>query len=226
MSEAKREFTIDEQLAIMNLSENGRDSDSDTTRNPLTGRLVGEESLNVTFTLEPVYSKVETFLAGGVPKYVDREFITITIPNNQTLSIHAMVEESHKFRFPHEYAAFKSGQEAVVTGTPLSMWAVISPSQAKDFEARGIRTVEQVAGLADNSASIPGLQQLKVKARQFLEVSKDKAATGVLQAQLDQRDQDMAAMKAQLDQLTALLLAQQAAKAEPETEAPTAKAKK
>jgi hypothetical protein len=45
------------------------------------------------------------------------------------LSIHALVKESHKFRFPHEYAAFKSGQEVIVTGTQLSLWADSYPPE-------------------------------------------------------------------------------------------------
>lgn len=91
-----------------------------------------------------MFSPKETFLANGVKKFVDQEFITITIPGDRNTEIHEQVGEFYKWRFPQEYAQFKKGQGAALIGTPLDMWPAMSQSQIEELKYEGIRTVEQV----------------------------------------------------------------------------------
>ncbi len=220
-----RELTIDQQQAIYNLGEAGEHADKNgEIRHPTTGRVMSggdgsDEALNVQFSIEAVFNKTASFFA-GVNQYTDMEFITITIPGDQFTTVHTPVTEHHKARFPVDYEKFKRGQGAILTGTPLALWPLMTPSQIKDLEHKGIRTVEQVADLSDsNAGSMTGFYKLKQQAKQFLASAKDTAQAGAMQAELEavkaQAKTDMDAMKAQMAQLLELMQA----KAEPQVEA-------
>ena len=222
-----RELTIDQQQAIYAMGETAEYADRNgEIRHPTTGRIIDggdgpDDQLNVTFSTEAVFNKAESFFA-GITKYSDMDFITIIAPGDtgKLATVHTPVTEYHKWRFPVEYAAFKNGQGALITGTPLSLWPLMTPSQIKDLEFKGIRTVEQVAELSDsNAASMTGFYKLKQQAKQFLASAKDTAQAGAMQAELEavkaQAKADMDAMKAQMAQLLELMQA----KAAPQVEA-------
>ncbi|MEH7838012.1 hypothetical protein V7796_20365 [Rhizobium laguerreae] len=59
--------------------------------------------------------------------------------------------ENDKQRFSDAYKRFKEGAAAreQLTGTPLSQWPYLKPSQIKELEAVNIYTVEQLAALSD-----------------------------------------------------------------------------
>jgi hypothetical protein len=207
-------FTEQQMLEIMGINNESVFREEDVRRDPRTGRIVmgpdgPDDQLNVTFSTEAVFSKLETFLAKGVPKYVDMDFITI-IPPGQAHSnvVHRPVTDFDMWRFGVEFDAFKKGKSEALIGTPLSLWGYLSPSQIKELETRGIRTIEQVAALSDGTQGIQSLQTLKVKAQQYLETAKDSTAAGALQAQLDERDAshkaELAAMQEQINQLIGL----------------------
>jgi hypothetical protein len=205
-----------EILAISEMSEDATYDNKRVIRNA-QGRIIGgddsdgpEDQLNVRFTTEAVFNKLLTYRNGGVPKYSDMDFVTISCPGSNTLTVHSPVTEYHKWRFPIEYANFKKGQGELISGTPLSLWPLLSQSQLREMDNIGIRTVEQVANLSDsNSGAFAGFHGLKSKAKQFLELANDKAAQGALQAELNERDQkhkaELAAMQAQMDQMLAMM---------------------
>jgi hypothetical protein len=182
-------------------------------RDPRTGRFVqhadyGEDTkLNVQFSTEPVFSKKETYLAGGVAKYVDMDFITITVPGNRDLVIHTPVTDFYQWRFPHEYEAFKRGKEASIVGTPLDLWPAMQPSQIAELKHQGIRTVEQLASLSDSASGVlRGFYALKHKAQQFLDDAKDKNAAAVVRAQMEEQEaRHKAELKAVEDRVAAML---------------------
>jgi hypothetical protein len=205
---------IDLNVAIANMGHVNRFEHDETrgVRDPRTGRFMqhadyGEDTkLNVQFSTEPVFSKKETYLA-GVSKYVDMDFITITVPGNRDLIVHRPVTEFDIWRFPHEHAAFKRGQEAAVIGTPLDMWPGLQPSQIAELKHQGIRTVEQLATLSDSvSGTLRGFYAMKHKAQQFLDDAKDKNAAAIVRAQMDEQDaRHKADIKAMEDRFAAML---------------------
>jgi len=213
---------LDLNVAIANLGLSNRfeHDEHKGVRDPRTGRFMQHEDygpdtkLNVTFTSEPVFSKKETYLAGGVPKYVDMDFITINIPGNRDLVVHTPVTDFYQWRFPLEYEAFKRGKEAAVVGTPLEMWPALQPSQVAELKHQGVRTVEQLATLSDSSSGVlRGFYALKNKAQQFLDDAKDKNATAVVRAQLDEQEQrHKAELKAMEDRFAAMLAEAMASK--------------
>jgi len=182
-------------------------------RDPRTGRFIqhadyGEDTrLNVHFTTELVFSKKETYLAGGVTKYVDMDFITITVPGNRDLIIHTPVTDFYEWRFPLEHEAFKRGKEAAVVGTPLDIWPTLQPSQVEELKHQGIRTIEQLATLSDSASGVlRGFYSLKHKAQQFLDDAKDKNAAAIVRAQMDEQEaRHKAELKAMEDRVAAML---------------------
>lgn len=223
-----QEFNYDEFLAIVGQSDEQQYSDTNgEVRNAATGRIIkggdgADDALNVQFSTEAVLNKLESYRAGR-NVYSDMEFISVRAPGQSLTSIHTPVTEYYKWRFPLDYAAFKKGQAEVVTGTPLAMWPLISPSQMKDLEHAGIRTIEQIANLSDSSApSMRGFYALKNGAQQFLDNARDTQAASRLQAQLDQANAQntatVAALQQQMAEMMALIKAKDAAEAAPEAD--------
>ena len=206
--------TIEELSQFMGLdAEHVHSSiESDVTRDPITGRVVRggdgtDASLGVAFTREAVYSKLESFRAdstGRTPKYVDQDFITITVPGDRSTMIHTHVTEHHKWRFPIEYRLFIDGQKSRQTGTPLHYWTELSPALIKELEYHSVTTVEQIASLSDSTNGIiAGFSKLREGAKRFLSKSTDEQRDSALKAELDKRDAELAEMRTQLAELAA-----------------------
>ena len=51
--------------------------------------------------------------------------------------------------YPEQYAAFKAGSEAVVSGTPLAEWPLMNGSTLRELQHLGFKTVEQLADAHD-----------------------------------------------------------------------------
>jgi len=212
---------IDLNVAIANQSLGNRFENDEQRgiRDPRTGRFIqhadyGEDTkLNVQFSTEPVFSKKETYLA-GVTKYVDMDFITITVPGNRDLIIHTPVTDFYEWRFPLEYESFKRGKEATVVGTPLDMWPALQPSQIAELKHQGIRTIEQLATLSDSASGVMrGFYALKHKAKQYLDEAKDKNAAAIVRAQMEEQEaRHKAELKAMEDRVAAMLAEAMASK--------------
>jgi len=230
MTTATKEYTQAEIYAIEGANFGTQFNENDVVRDLRTGRIIKgidgpDDQLNVNFTTEATYDKLKTWAAGGVPKYTDMDFISISAPGSAKYNtVHRPVTDFDLFRFGKEYQKFKEGQAELITGTPLALWPQMSPSQIKELEYIGVRTVEQVATLADSVTSIMNPQKLKQQAKQFLLQAHDTAAAGLLQKQLDdakaESSAQLAAMQAQIAELVAINEKQQKASV-PKKEAST-----
>lgn len=101
-----------------------------------------------------------------------------------------------------EYEAWKEGKEVPDTGTPLAVWTQLTHEDAEVLRQSGIRTVEEVAGLNDNSVSrirLPNIHDLRKLAKMFLDNRQAEVATAKEQALMD----TIAALTARIDQITA-----------------------
>jgi hypothetical protein len=104
---------------------------------------------------------------------------------------------------PH-YENWKAGHETPPEGTPLAAWNGLSPEQAELLRGRGVRTLEELVSLSDThlqNFGIAGLRGLIDQARRFLG-SQDTARAA---AELAARDERIAALEAQLSDLTEVL---------------------
>jgi hypothetical protein len=113
------------------------------------------------------------------------------------------------------YAAWKAGHEMPVAGTPLSAWAGVTAEKAEVLRRYAIRTVEEVAKLAEGQLEkiqLPGMRDLKKSAQLFLdgrgaaeaaerETERD-STIAALETRLREQDERMAAMMDLLEQKT------------------------
>jgi hypothetical protein len=160
-----------------------------------------DRRLVVRFSLQPRIDSRRTEEEGR-EVYRDVEFVTILIPGDKTLTINRPVMASDKQRFPLQYQAFKNRQGEALVGTPLSAWPLVTESQRRELDYFNIRTVEQLANVADNFASsMMGVHALKQNAQQYLASAKDAAPTLKLQKELEERDNKIEALQDQLKKL-------------------------
>jgi hypothetical protein len=139
----------------------------------------------------------------GRPVHVDREYITIQIPGDKTNVVDRPVMERDTRAYAQQYAAFKAGDSEQVVGTPLSQWPRISAAQVEDLKFFKVRTVEELAATSDNHLGALGIdgRRLRDEAKAWLEAAKGTAPIAKLQAQLEARDNELAALKQQMADL-------------------------
>lgn len=159
--------------------------------------------LNVRFSLEARIDHAKTE-ATGEEHYRDIEFVTIFIPGDKTLTVHRPVQASDKFRFREKYKHFKENLKDPEVGTPLSTWPLATPSQKKELEFLNCRTVEQLAGMSDSACqSMMGAVALRNKAQTFVKARESDAGLIKITAELSKRDDTIAALQAQINDIVA-----------------------
>lgn len=105
------------------------------------------------------------------------------------------------------YNAWKSGQEAPEHGTPLAAWPGISAEQAEVMRTAGLRSVEDIASATDsviNRIQLPGVRDIQNAAKLFL----DSLDTQRTADELARKDQQIAALSEQLEELRQIVIAQ------------------
>jgi hypothetical protein len=138
----------------------------------------------------------------GRPVYDEKDFIKIMIPGDKYSSVDTAVTEEHRRRFPTQWAQYQAGQTQAVSGTPLEVWPQATVGLVATLKAMNITTVEQLAELSDaNAMNIMGNHDLRRRAKAFLEAAKGEAVNTKLEAELEKRDLEIAAMKEQIAQL-------------------------
>lgn len=185
----------------------------------------GHASLSVAFSVVPVRNERKSdgwreevydvasptglrtvFHAGaGRDIYEDQEFIEIRIAGNLKEVRCRPVRDSDKKKWPIEYRAFKEGLKEAESGTPLSALPFLrnSPARIEELKFLGIRTVESLAGMAEaDAAGKMGIMDLKNKAMQFLDSSERSAPVTNLQNQVASQSAEIAALKAQLAEIS------------------------
>jgi hypothetical protein len=172
---------------------------------PDSNSLDDDKRLFVVFSMEARLDKRAT-ADEGIQKYRNVEFITIRIPGDKTLAVHRPVLPADRVRFPLQYAAFKNASGDQIVGTPLGLWPGCSPAQAKELEYFNIRTVEQLASMPDGStgATMMGIQALRQSAKNFVEFARHQAPLVKVQRELESRDNEIAALRSQIQNLTEL----------------------
>ncbi len=128
------------------------------------------------------------------PIYDEIVYVTIMVPGERDV-VHRPAWEKDYSRFPMQYQSFlnKKDQDAG-SGTPLSVLTWISAAQKKELEFFNCYTVEQLANLADSSASrFMGIQSLKIRANDFLKAAKEAAPLLTIRAEIEKKDQELSA---------------------------------
>jgi hypothetical protein len=171
----------------------------------------GDDSrLYVEFTMEAIHQTAKSEEEGR-PIFKDVPHVRIHFPGDRTKQIFRPVkfEDDHQGpadprRFPQQWRAFEAQQEQVQTGTPIEQWGPLTKSQAMEFKAMHIHTVEQLAGIADSNLSWLGARELRDKAVAWLAQAENGKEALRLQSELEKRDADIEDLKRQVKELAAL----------------------
>jgi hypothetical protein len=146
----------------------------------------------------------EATKAVGYQQFKRKEFIRIRIPGTQEERV-SKVKEEHRRRFPRAYAAFKAGEENAINGTPLKECAVLNANEISMLNHHGVFSVEQVAALSDENMSNMGhgVRPVRDRVKSWWEARKTQAPVAALQAQLKEKDEQVAELMARLSALEA-----------------------
>jgi hypothetical protein len=147
----------------------------------------------------------------GRPIFRDVDYIQIMVPGDRTNSIDRPVREKDKERFAVQYADYsRRGQNEESVGTPLEQWPLLSKAQVEELRHFHVRTVEQLAAMPDNRVQqFAGMQQLKTRAKLFLEAAAGNAPMLRLQEEVEKKDAEIASLQDAISKLTARIEAQE-----------------
>jgi hypothetical protein len=179
--------------------------------------VTGDAALLVRF-YEKAYRVTKDELVDGklVPRicFEKRERVAIRVPGDKTLEAHHDVNDAIRARFPRQYAAWKAGAEQETAGGwPLEKWPELDVAQVEELRARGVRTVEQLAGMSDaNLGKLgPGWRAVRQAAQDFLEAAKSSAPLTRLREENETLKSQVEAMQRQMAEQAKVLLDMQKA---------------
>lgn len=136
--------------------------------------------------------------------YENVEYVDILTPGDPKASPRHKVTDRIRDMYGPWYQQWKAGQQMSASGTPLEMFAVLTPAQIHHMKSLNIFTVEQLAEVADASLhNIPFGQTTRLQAREFL---KNKAEADRVSAYVNEKRQS----QEQISQLQEQIRAQDA----------------
>jgi len=161
-----------------------------------------DKRLLVMFYAEPIKNESKSIEAGR-PIYEDIDHIRIITPGSRDNFVTEVTQEYIE-RFPQQWARYKAKQDQNVSGTPLDALPWMTRAQVAEFKAVGCHTVEQLVGMSDNlSQKFMGHFQIKQRAQAFLDAAAGAAPMLKLQSELEKRDEQIAALQAQMEAMVA-----------------------
>lgn len=168
---------------------------------------MAEPGVHVEFMQYPMLHALNS-QAAGRPVYVDKPHVRIKVAGQDKDDHFGPVNEQIKARFPQEWEAFQRGCELPVTGTPIEQWPQMTVTSVANLKTLNIRTVEDVATLADSALTKigPGAVKLRADAQKYLSSAQLSADL----AQMDELRETNAAQAAQIKQQGDALAALQA----------------
>ena len=143
----------------------------------------------------------EKSLAAGRAIFDEIPSISIQYPGgDETVR---KIEPQDVADYPEQYAAFKAGSEAVVSGTPLAEWPLMNGSTLRELQHLGFKTVEQLADAHDEIKRKLGPTGRFVKmAKDWLEAANSSQFNVVaLKQQLEREQKRTAKLEEQVELL-------------------------
>ena len=174
--------------------------------------------LAVTFYKRSVKQEDESIVAGR-PIYKEFDFVRICVPGDNLTEIDTYANESHKQRFPRQWAHYQNqvGSHEQIIGTPIEEWTLISRSQADELKGIKFRTVEDVANCSDQQLQRIGMiagmspHSFREKAKQFLNLASESAEVSAREAEIAKLQEENAKIKAETDAKLAAMQEQMSA---------------
>ena len=164
-----------------------------------------DKTLLVKFFIKPRRDHSESEKQGR-PIYKDVEYIDIKKPGSRD-AVCRPATELDKQRFADHYHRFKERiDEDPNTGTPLTEWPQISRSMCEELAFFHVKTVEQLANMADSQVTkFMGLFQFRERARRWLEHAEKEKPLLEMEAKLAERDKEISELKESVDRLVKIV---------------------
>jgi hypothetical protein len=155
----------------------------------------------------------------GRPIFKEFDFVRIMIPGDNLTEIDTYAQESHKQRFPRQWAHYQNqvASHEDIVGTPLDQWPQITRSQAEELRGLKFHTVESIADCSDQQLQRIGMvagmspYNFRLKAKAFLNLATDSAEVAQRQAELQALRQENDKIKAETDAKLAAMQEQMSA---------------
>jgi hypothetical protein len=155
----------------------------------------------------------------GRPIFKEFDFVRIMIPGDNLTEIDTYAQESHKQRFPRQWAHYQNqvANHEDVIGTPLDQWPQITRSQADELRGLKFQTVESIADCSDQQLQRIGMVagmspfNFRLKAKAFLNLANDSAEVAQREAELQALRQENDKIKAETDAKLAAMQEQMSA---------------
>jgi hypothetical protein len=140
----------------------------------------------------------------GRPIFKEFDFVRIMIPGDNLTEIDTYAQESHKQRFPRQWAHYQNqvGSHEDVVGTPIDQWPQVTRSQADELRGLKFHTVESIADCSDQQLQRIGMvagmspHNFRLKAKAFLNLANNSA-------EVAQREAELQALRAENDKIKA-----------------------
>jgi hypothetical protein len=155
----------------------------------------------------------------GRPIFKEFDFVRIMIPGDNLTEIDTYAQESHKQRFPRQWAHYQNqvvGHQDIV-GTPLDQWPQVTRSQADELRGLKFHTVESIADCSDQQLQRIGMvagmspHNFRLKAKAFLNLANDSAEVAHREAEMQALRQENDKIKAETDAKLAAMQEQMSA---------------
>lgn len=137
----------------------------------------------------------------GRPMFKDVEFIEIMAAGNANNIIRRPATDMDKGRYRRIYEMFKAGDAEQIVGTLLIEIPWISRSQVEELNYRKIRTVEALAEVSDTDCNVPGMFELRKKARAWMTKANEAAPFTSMLAEIDELKKMNQALLLRLEQV-------------------------
>jgi hypothetical protein len=155
----------------------------------------------------------------GRPIFKEFDFVKIMIPGDNLTEIDTYAQNSHKQRFPRQWAHYQNqmGSHEDVIGTPLEQWPQVTRSQAEELRGLKFHTVESIADCSDQQLQRIGMvagmspHNFRLKAKAFLNLATDSAEVAQREAELNALKEENAKIKAETDAKLAAMQEQMSA---------------
>jgi hypothetical protein len=146
-------------------------------------------------------------IAAGRPIFKEFDFVHICVPGDTLTEIDTYAQESHKVRFPRQWAHYQNqvGSQETVIGTPIEEWTIISRSQAEELKGIKFATVESVANCSDLQLQRIGMiagmspHAFREKAKSFLNLAEKVGDVNQREAEIEKLRQENEALKLESD---------------------------
>lgn len=147
----------------------------------------------VSFYDRDILSKFKT-REEGKPVYITKVYVKIDIPFKEKDSINRPMQEKDMAKYPQQWEAYQSREKYEMEGTVIENWNYLDESQIKMLKSAGIKTVEQVGAVDDNTVKRLGSNGRRMRDMAIKFVAQGDAVD--LRKQLDEVKKELAELTA------------------------------